>query len=109
MKIYEPEAKTGAETIRRYEELSDRIGDADAAAQAWTDAGFDDATTAKWLDARCFDPDAARGLADRGVSPAQAAMRTRDGGGGYADTIAFKVAAGDLTLRQGAARCLSSR
>lgn len=109
MKVYEPEARTGAETIRRHGELADRGGDAEAAAAAWTEAGFDDATTGQWLEARCFDPQAARALADMGVSPKQAAKRTRDGGDGYIDTIAFKVAKGDLTVRQGAARTLSSR
>ena len=108
MKKYWPAPKTSAETIKRYAELAAADGDADAAAQAWTDAGFDDETTAKWLEARCFDAEAARALADMGVSPRQASQRTRDGGGGR-DTIAFKVANGHLTARQGAARCLSSR
>lgn len=109
MKVYEPAAKTGAATIRQHGEIADRGGDPDAAAQAWTDAGFDDATTAKWLEARCFDPAAARALSDMGVAPEQAAKRTRDGGGGYTDTIAYKVASGDMTARQAAARTLSSR
>ena len=108
MKEYWPAPKTHAETIRRYGELAAPDGDVDAAAQAWTDAGFDDETTAKWLEARCFDADAARAMADMGVSPRQATQRTRDGGGGR-DTIAFKVASGYLTARQGAARCMSSR
>lgn len=109
MKVYEPAAKTGVETIRRYGELAARGGDPGVAAQAWTDAGFDDAMTARWLDARCQDPRAARALADLNVTPQQAAARTRDGGGDYLDTIAHKVANGDLTARQGAARTLSSR
>lgn len=109
MKIYEPAARTSAETIKQYGELADRGGDAETAAQAWSEAGFDDAATAKWLEARCFDPQAARRLAKMGVSPRQAAHRTRDGGDGSRDTIAYKVANGDLTARQGAARCLSSR
>jgi len=44
-----------------------------------------------------------------GVSPEQAAVRTRDGGGDYVDTLAFKVANGDLTARGAYARSLSSR
>lgn len=108
MEIYEPAATTSPETIKRYGELADHGGSAEAAAQAWTAAGFDDATTARWLDARCFDAQPARDLAELGVIPEQAAMRTRDGGG-YIDTIAYKVANGDLTPRQGAARTLSSR
>lgn len=109
MKIYEPERRTGAETIGRYGDLADRGGEAADAAQAWTDANFDDEMAAGWLDARCFDPEAARALAEMGVTPGQAGKRTRDGGGGYVDTIGYKVSAGDLTPRQGAARCMSSR
>lgn len=109
MKVYEPAARTGVETIRRYGEFAAPGGDPAVAAQAWTDAGFDDATTARWLEARCNDPQAARALADLGVTPHQAAARTRDGGGDYRDTIAHKVANGHLTARQGAARTLSSR
>jgi len=108
MKEYWPAPKTSAETVRRYGELADRGEGPDSIAQAWTDAGFDDEVTARWLEARCFSPDAARALADADVTPAQAAKRTRDGGG-YVDTIAFKVSKGDLTVRQGAARCMSSR
>jgi len=109
MKVYEPAASTGATTIRQYGELADRGGDPGVAAQAWTNAGFDDAMTARWLAARCFDSPAARALTDLGVTPEQAGVRTRDGGGDYVDTIAYKVANGDLTARQGAARTLSSR
>lgn len=109
MKVYEPVPITGVEIIRRYGQLADRGGAAEAAARAWTESGFDDATTAKWLEARCFEPDAARSLAGLGVTPEQARLRTRDGSGGYVDTIGYKVANGDLTPRQGAARSISSR
>lgn len=107
MEIYEPEAHTSTETIRRYGEFADRGGPAEVA-QAWSAAGFDDQLTARWLDARCFDAQAARALAGLGITPEQAAIRTRDGDGGI-DTIAHKVANGNLTARQGAARTLSSR
>ncbi|MGI8946361.1 MAG: hypothetical protein ACR2GL_09010 [Thermoleophilaceae bacterium] len=109
MRVYEPEPSTGEATIRRFGELADRGGEPAAAARAWSEAGFDDEATARWLEARCFDPQAARALAEAGVRPEQAAKRTRDGRGEYVDTIAFKVARGDLTPRQGAARTLSSR
>ncbi len=103
-------ASTRVETVRRYGGLADRGGDPGVAAQAWTAAGFDDDTTAQWLDARCFDPRAARALTDLGVTPGQASKRTRDGGGErYIDTIAYKVANGNLSARQGAARADSSR
>lgn len=109
MKVYEPARRTGVETIRQYGKLADRDGSAEIAAQQWTEAGFDDSMTASWLQARCFDPQAARRLSELDVTPEQCAVRTRDGGGGYIDTIGYKVANGDLTVRQGAARTLSSR
>jgi hypothetical protein len=109
MREYEPAPRTGADTIRRYEELADRGAGVQAAAEAWTQCGFDDDTAARWLEARCFDAEAARALADLGVTPEQAAVRTRDGKGEYIDTLAYKVANGDLTARQGAVRSLSSR
>ena len=99
-----------ADTIERYGELADQGADPAEVAKRWTDAGFDDEATARWLDARCFDPEAARDLADLGVSPKQASKRTRDGAGeSYIDTIAFKVSKGHLSARQGAARADSSR
>ncbi len=100
---------TKVDTIRRYGELADRGGDPAAAAKAWSAARFDDAEAARWLEARCFDPRAARDLADLGITPSQASMRTRDGRRDYVDTIAYKVASGDLSARQGAARAGSSR
>ena len=108
MEVYEPAARTSVETIERYGQFAERGAGAAAAAQAWTEAGFSDELTARWLDARCFDPGAALALAELGVSPEQAAVRTRDGGGDI-DTVAHKVANGDLTARGGAARSLSSR
>lgn len=109
MRIYEPSPSTGVEVIRRFGELAARDQGAEAAAQAWTESGFDGRTTAQWLEARCFEPAAARSLAGLGVTPNQASLRTRDGYGDYIDTIGYKVASGDLTARQGAARSMSSR
>jgi hypothetical protein len=109
MKVYEPAATTNPETIERYGQLAVRGDTAEVAAQGWTEAGFEDAMTARWLRARCFDAWAARALSDLGVTPEQAAVRTRDGGEGHIDTIGWKVANRDLTPRQGAARSLSSR
>lgn len=102
-------SRTSVDTITRFGDLADRGEDPAEAATAWTDAGFDDEETAKWLEARCFDPAAARDLAELAVTPGQAAKRTRDGRRDYIDTIAFKVASGDLSARQGAARAGSSR
>ncbi len=102
-------SRTSADTISRFGDLAEHVGDPGDAAKAWTDAGFDNDETAKWLEARCFDPEAARDLADMAVTPGQASKRTRDGKRDYLDTIAFKVASGDLSPRQGAARAASSR
>jgi len=109
MRVFEPSVHTGIGTIARFGSLADRGGAAEVVAQAWTDAGFGDDLTTRWLSARCFDPRTARALAELGVTPEQAAVRTRDGGGDYVDTIGHKVANGDLTARQGAARSMSSR
>lgn len=108
MRIYELPVKTHAETIGPFGDFAAPDGNAAAAAEAWTNAGFGDEMTARWLKARCFEPEAARALAELGVTPEQAAVRTRDGGGKI-DTIAYKVAARGLTPRQGAVRSLSSR
>ena len=103
-------ARTSVDTIKRFGELADRGEDPADVARAWTKAHFDDETTERWLKARCFDPVAARELADLGVTPEQAAKRTRDGAGdSYIDTIAYKVSMGQLSARQGAARAASSR
>ena len=120
MKVYEQVATTGVEVIRRYPELADRGGAAEAAARAWTQSGFDDPTTAKWLEARCFEPEAARSLAALGVTPEQATPRTRDGSGDYSDTIGFVAVGQSLRpatvkaswvrsgRRQGRSACVAS-
>jgi hypothetical protein len=100
---------TSADTIRRFGDLGNLGDDPAAAAKAWTAAGFDDEEAVPWLEARCFDPEAARELAELGVTPKQASARTRDGRRDYRDTLGFKVASGDLSPRQGAARASSSR
>jgi hypothetical protein len=101
---------TKADTINRFGELFDDGDDPAEVAKRWNDAGFDDEATERWLQARCFDPEAARDLTDLGITPGQASKRTRDGAGeSYIDTIAYKVAKGQLSARQGAARAASSR
>jgi hypothetical protein len=73
----------------------------DDAARAWLAAGFADAEEVDdWLAARCFDARAARTLDDAGVTPEQAALRTRAGRAGYEETVAYKFARGDLTLEE---------
>ncbi len=73
-------------------------GDPDSAAQAWEEAGFNAADVDEWLHARCFDPAAAEDLSDAGITPQMAMMKTDAGSADYVDTVAFKVAIGDLEV-----------
>ena len=85
------------------DEALDAVGGAnpDAAARAWLDAGFADAEEVDdWLGARCFDPRRAQALDAAGITPEQAALRTREGRGGYEETVGYKFAQGDLTLEE---------
>lgn len=70
-----------------------------ASAREWLEAGFDDPEEIEdWLRARCSKPEGARKLEDAGITPQQAAIETRAGGGDYKDTIGHKVIQGDLSL-----------
>jgi hypothetical protein len=72
-----------------------------AAARLWLDAGFADAEEIDdWLAAHCFTPRHARTLDEAGVTPEQAALRTREGRALYEETVAYKFAHGDLTLEE---------
>ena len=74
---------------------------AETAAYRWLSHGFADVEDVEdWLAARCFDPARAHELERAGLTPQQAAARTTAGRGGYEDTIAFKIAAGDLSLEE---------
>lgn len=76
-------------------------GPAEAAARRWLGRGFTDVEEIEdWLAARCFDPARAHELERAGLTPEQAAARTAAGRGDYEDTIAFKIAAGDLSLEE---------
>jgi hypothetical protein len=67
-------------------------------AQVWSEAGFSGAEVDEWLKARCFQPAAARDLADAGVAPEDAREITHLGSEEYSDTIGYKVANGDLEV-----------
>ncbi len=67
-------------------------------AHVWGEAGFTGAEVDEWLKARCFQPAAARDLADAGVTPEDARELTHLGTDEYSDTIGFKVANGDLEV-----------
>jgi hypothetical protein len=99
----------GDDTImRRIGEALERCGDAalggaptEAVAYRWLAHGFTDVEEVEgWLAARCFEPDRAHELERAGFTPEQAALRTGAGRGGYEDTVAYKVARGDLTLEE---------
>jgi hypothetical protein len=73
-------------------------GNPDDAAETWAESGFEANEVDEWLLARCFDPSAARDMADAGVTPEMARMKTNAGAGDYTDTVGFKVSDGDLEV-----------
>lgn len=75
-------------------------GNPDDTSETWAESGFEAHEVDEWLNARCFDPAAARDLADAGVRAIDAAMKTDAGSGDYTDTIGFKVSVGDLETEE---------
>lgn len=75
-------------------------GNPDDTAETWTEVGFQADEVEEWLQARCFDPNAARDLADAGVTPEMARTQTSAGSGDYVDTVGFKVADGDIEVEE---------
>ena len=73
-------------------------GNPDDAAETWLEVGFDAHEVEEWLRARCFDPNTARDLADAGVTPEMASIKTEAGRGDYVDTVGFKVSDNDLEV-----------
>jgi hypothetical protein len=73
-------------------------GNPERAAEAWAKSGFEAPEVDAWLFSRCFVPEAARDLADVGLTPELARAKTSTGRAGYVDTIGFKVAEGDLAI-----------
>ncbi len=73
-------------------------GNPDDTAETWSESGFEAHEVDEWLQARCFDPSAARDLADAGVTPEMARMKTSAGSGDFVDTVGFKVSTGDLEV-----------
>ena len=96
------------EVTRRICEVLERHGEAalagapaETAAYRWITRGFTDTEdVGAWLAARCFDAAQAETLEAAGFTPEQAALRTTAGRGEYEDTIAHKLAHGDLTLEE---------
>lgn len=89
---------TITEIITAERDFAAGVEDPATVAQQWAEHGFAADDVQAWLDARCFDPDAAAELRDAGITPEQASTRTDAGTGGYADTIGYKVANGDLGI-----------
>lgn len=75
-------------------------GNPDDTAETWTESGFEAPEVQEWLNARCFDPNAARDLADAGVTAEMARMKTSAGAADYLDTVGFKVSDGDLEVEE---------
>jgi phosphohistidine phosphatase SixA len=104
----EDEDSQEAENVRRICEVLQQSGaealdgaTPDDVARRWIAAGIDDAEdVADWLRARCFSPEGALALERAGVTPEQAALLTRAGASADEETIACKIARGDLTLEE---------
>lgn len=75
-------------------------GNPDDTAETWAESGFEAPEVQEWLNARCFDPNAARDLADTGVTPEMARMKTSAGAADYVDTVGFKVSDSDLEIEE---------
>jgi hypothetical protein len=89
------------EALCRHGEDARQNTNVEAAARAWLEAGFTDAEEVDdWLGARCFDPRHAQTLEAAGITPEQAALRTRAGRADYEETVACKFSRGDLTLAE---------
>lgn len=103
--MHDERGHTDQESLREIAEILERhgvrpaaCGPAEKAAREWLSAGFDDPEEVEgWLKARCFDASAARALEDAGLTPEQAALRTRAGAADYEDTVGYKYANGDLS------------
>lgn len=75
-------------------------GDVEFTVKAWERAGFTPEQVGAWLEARCFEAVDAKRLMDAGIDPVQASKMSDDEIGGYADTIGYKVANGDLSVEK---------
>lgn len=88
-------------TIRAVAETLGRRAAAAEAAREWVEQGFDDPEEVEaWLAAGCSEAAHARLLDDAGITPEQAALRTSDGASGTEDTLARKLARGEIGLEE---------
>ncbi len=87
------------EALNVHDEDALRGAKTEEVARQWIDAGFDDPEeVADWLRARCFTAARAQALEAAGLTPEQAALRTKAGSAPYEDTIAYKLNNNDLSL-----------
>jgi hypothetical protein len=97
-----------AELIRRIREVIERHGasarggaSTEDAARRWLKAGFEETEEIdEWLAARCFSAEGAHALEMAGITPEQAATRTKAGTADYEETIGYKIINGDLSLEE---------
>jgi hypothetical protein len=87
------------EVVERHGHFA-HAGNPDDTTATWAESGFEAEEVDEWLGARCFDPGAARDLADAGVDSVDARMKTEAGAGNYMDTVGFKVCVGDLEAEE---------
>ena len=89
------------EVIERHTEAAHLYASIEEAARQWMAAGFEDAEEVdEWLAARCFSAEGALSLEMAGITPDQAATRTRAGTGEYEETIGYKINKGDLSIEE---------
>ena len=87
------------EVLGQHQEIARGGRPLEEVALEWVAAGFDDAEEiGGWLDARCLAAGDAQALERAGLTPEQAAHRTRAGAGGYEDTVGCKLIRGDLSF-----------
>ncbi len=88
------------EVLRRYDEsVTPPESFVEEIARKWLAVGFaDEEEIEDWLNARCFTAQGALALEQRGITPEQAALRTRAGTKDYEDTIGFKIINDDLSF-----------
>ncbi len=88
------------EVLRRFDQTAPtHEGSVEETAQEWLAVGFtDEEEIEAWLNARCFTAQGALALEQRGITPEQAALRTRAGTKDYEDTIGYKIINNDLSF-----------
>ena len=90
-----------SELIERHTETERNYASAEEEAHQWMAAGFEDAEEVdEWLAARCFTAEGASALERAGITPDQAATRTRAGTASYEETIGYKIIKGDLSIEE---------